>query len=71
MPKWSKNAKEFTVAISESHGININLPRPIWILLQKPNTITFKIKNDQIIIISNNTKLNNGISKHNMENVKN
>ena len=47
MPKWKKDAKEFTVSVShhkKRDSFTTNLPKPLVEHLGRPGQITFKIK---------------------------
>lgn len=59
LPKWKKDAKEFTVSVNynESRGYQSSIPKPIIEALGEPDTITFQIKGDQIKIIPKKSSL--------------
>ena len=48
MPKWKKDAKEFTVGVnySDGRGYQSSIPIPIIDKLGNPNTIKFVINED-------------------------
>lgn len=48
MPKWKKDAKEFTVGVnySDGRGYQSSIPIPVIDKLGKPNTIKFVINDD-------------------------
>lgn len=54
MPKWKKDAKEFTVSINynETRGYQSSIPKPVIEALGSPNMITFEIDGKNIKIIS-------------------
>ena len=54
VPKWKKDAKEFTVSINhnESRGYQSSIPKPIIEALGDPETITFEIQGNTIRIKS-------------------
>lgn len=53
MPKWKKNAKEFTVSINfnESRGYQSSIPKPVIELLGDPDKIRFVIDGKKVTII--------------------
>lgn len=50
MPKWQKDAKEFTVSVyyDDEKGSLMRVPKPILEKLGKPDEVTFIIKNNII-----------------------
>ncbi len=50
MPKWSKDAKEFTVNVhyDEAKGSQIKMPKPILEKMGKPEKIKFIIEGKRI-----------------------
>ncbi len=51
MPRWKKDAKEFTVAVDYSRqGNRVYMPEPIAQFLGKPDKITFKIEGKRVIV---------------------
>lgn len=50
MPKWRKDAKEFTVGVSYSKdkGVQTRLPKPIVEALGSPERVTFVIKGKRV-----------------------
>ncbi len=54
MPKWKKDATEFTVGVSysEEKGVQTRLPKPVAELLGNPSSITFVIKGKRIEVKS-------------------
>jgi hypothetical protein len=64
MPKWKKDAKEFTVGVnySDGGGYQSSIPIPVIDKLGKPNTIKFVIKDDTntIELISGKTYVPRG-----------
>lgn len=54
MPKWAKDAKEFTVNIhySDEKGSQIRVPKPILSKLGNPEKLKFVIKNNKIEVVS-------------------
>jgi hypothetical protein len=61
MPKWKKDAKEFTVGVnySDGRGYQSSIPIPVIDRLGKPNTIKFVINDDDnsVQLISGKTHL--------------
>ena len=60
MPKWKKDAKEFTVSVNfnETRGYQSSIPKPIMDILGDPEQVKFVIKGDKIKIVpvSNDVK---------------
>ena len=58
LPKWKKDAKEFTVSVNynESRGYQSSIPKPIIDALGEPNTITFRLDGKNVKIISRATE---------------
>lgn len=60
MPKWKKDAKEFTVSINHNdlRGYQSSIPKPIMEILGEPKTVTFVINGKNISVVSGkqNTK---------------
>ena len=51
MPKWKKDAKEFVVGVtSKDPHIKVNLPKPIYELLNKPRHLKFTVKKNSIVV---------------------
>jgi hypothetical protein len=52
MPKWKKDAKEFTVTVNyhETRGTQVNVPRPVVEHLSKPERVTFVIRREKVEI---------------------
>jgi hypothetical protein len=52
MPKWKKDATEFTVGVSysEDKGVQTRLPKPVAELLGEPKSITFVLKGKRVEI---------------------
>lgn len=50
MPKWKKDATEFTVGVSNSEGkgVQTRLPKPVFDVLDKPGRITFRIRGKRV-----------------------
>ena len=46
MPKWKKDAKEFTVGVNfrEDRGYQTSIPKPVAEVLGKPKEITYVLK---------------------------
>lgn len=57
LPKWKKDAKEFTVSVNynEDRGYQSSIPKPIIEALGEPDTITFTINGNTIRIKSGTT----------------
>lgn len=53
MPKWKKDAKEFTVGVNfnEDRGYQSSIPKPIIDVLGDPEKITFVIDGSKVKII--------------------
>lgn len=52
MPKWKKDAKEFTVSVNynDSRGYQSSIPKPVMVALGEPTTVTFVINGDSVKI---------------------
>ncbi len=52
MPKWRKDATEFTVGVNHNgvRGYQSSIPKPIMEKLGSPSTITFVIEGKKIIV---------------------
>jgi hypothetical protein len=50
MPKWKKDATEFTVSVNyhPTRGILVFLPKPIADLLGNPKSVSFSVKGKRI-----------------------
>ncbi len=50
MPRWKKDAKEFTVAVSydEHRGTQAYIPKPVVERLGNPKAITYTIKGNKV-----------------------
>jgi hypothetical protein len=50
LPKWKKDATEFTVGVNyhPTRGAACSIPKPIVELLEKPNRITFTTKGKRV-----------------------
>ena len=50
MPKWKKDATEFTVGVSysEDKGVQTRIPKPVVEALGKPDTITYSLKGKKV-----------------------
>ena len=53
MPKWNKDAKEFTVNVhhSDDKGTQIRIPKPILEKMNNPDKVTFVIDGKNVKII--------------------
>ena len=53
MPKWKKDAKEFTVSVNynELRGYQSSIPKPIMEALGEPTSIKFQINGKNVRII--------------------
>lgn len=62
MPKWKKDAKEFTVSVNfnESRGYQSSIPKPIMDALGDPKNITFLINGNNVKITGTNTRTKSG-----------
>lgn len=58
MPKWKKDAKEFTVGVNyhESRGYQSSIPKPIIDILGEPQNITFVISGNNVKILGTKPK---------------
>lgn len=66
MPKWKKNAKEFTVSVNynDSRGYQSSIPKPIMDMLGQPDTIKFVIHGNNVNVVpsvSTNTNTHKNI----------
>ena len=54
LPKWKKDAKEFTVSVNynEDRGYQSSIPKPIIEALGDPESITFEINGKKISVRS-------------------
>lgn len=50
LPKWKRDATEFTVSVNyhPTRGIQVFLPKPIAELLGNPKTVTFAVKGKRV-----------------------
>jgi len=50
MPKWKKDATEFTVGVSysEKKGVQTRIPKPVVEILGKPDKITFTVTGKRV-----------------------
>ena len=50
MPKWKKNATEFTVGVNhnETRGYQTSIPKPVAEILGKPKAITYLLKGKKV-----------------------
>lgn len=53
MPKWKKDAKEFTVSVNfnESRGYQSSIPKPIIDILGEPEKVKFVIDHGLVKIL--------------------
>ena len=53
MPKWKKDAKEFTVSVNfnTNRGYQSSIPKPIIDILGDPEKVTFVVKGKDIQIV--------------------
>lgn len=58
MPKWKKDAKEFTVSVNfnATRGYQSSIPKPIMDVLGDPEQVKFVINGDKIKIVPANEK---------------
>jgi len=58
MPKWKKDAKEFTVGVNynEIRGYQSSIPKPIMEALGDPKNITFVINGNNVRIMGTKNK---------------
>ena len=54
MPKWKKDATEFTVGVNyhPTRGAACTIPKPITELLGNPTSITFEVKGKRVDVKS-------------------
>lgn len=54
MPKWKKDAKEFSVSVNynESRGYQSSIPKPVMDALGNPNTLKFEMSGNAIKMTS-------------------
>lgn len=54
VPKWKKDAKEFTVSVNynESRGYQSSIPKPVIEALGEPNTITFELNGKNVRLVA-------------------
>ncbi|MDV3278129.1 MAG: hypothetical protein LYZ69_06655 [Nitrososphaerales archaeon] len=50
MPKWQKDATEFTVGVNyrEDRGAQCSIPKPVFETLGKPDRITYVLKRKRV-----------------------
>jgi len=55
VPKWKKDAKEFSIRlnVNPTRGIQCFLPKPIFEFLGKPDGVTFVIKGKRVVVVAN------------------
>lgn len=53
MPKWKKDAKEFTVSVNfnQARGYQSSIPKPIMDVLGSPDSVTFVINGNQVKLV--------------------
>jgi hypothetical protein len=58
MPKWKKDATEFTVSVNHNseRGYQSSIPKPIIEVLGNPQTITFILKGKKVEVVSGRSK---------------
>ena len=51
MPKWKKDAKEFTVGVNyvENRGASSSIPKPVVEILGNPQSIKYVVNDDNSI----------------------
>ena len=52
MPKWRKDAKEFTVSVNynETRGYQTSIPKPVAEILGKPKAVTYIVKGGKVMV---------------------
>lgn len=72
MPKWKKDAKEFTVSVNhnENRGYQSSIPKPIIDALGEPNSITFELNGKNVRLISGENKVRKQSKKSTSEIVR-
>jgi hypothetical protein len=50
MPKWAKDAREFTVGVSfnEKRGYQVVVPKPVMAHLDDPDRLTFALTKNRV-----------------------
>ncbi len=53
MPKWKKDAKEFTVSVNfnEARGYQSSIPKPVIDVLGEPDKVTFVIDHSTVKLL--------------------
>jgi hypothetical protein len=51
MPKWKKDAKEFTVGVNyvENRGASSSIPKPVVEILGNPHSIKYIVNDDNTV----------------------
>ena len=60
MPKWKKDAKEFTVGVNyvENRGASSSIPKPVVEILGNPHNIKYVINDDNTVqLISGSSRV--------------
>lgn len=52
MPKWKKDATEFTVGVNynEKRGYQTTIPKPVAEVLGKPKTVTYSVNGKRVTL---------------------
>jgi hypothetical protein len=52
MPKWKKDATEFTVGVNfrEDRGYQTSIPKPVAEVLGRPKAITYSVKGKRVSV---------------------
>ena len=63
MPKWKKDAKEFTVSVNfnQARGYQSSIPKPVMEALGEPQTLTFVIAGGTVKIQPNSLSTNENL----------
>jgi len=50
MPKWKRNATEFTVGVNynDIRGYQVSIPKPVAEVLGKPKAVTYLLKGKKV-----------------------
>jgi len=61
MPKWKRNATEFTVGVNhnEVRGYQTSIPKPIAEVLGNPETVTYVLKGKKVELKSGTSEEKN------------
>jgi len=62
MPKWKKDATEFSVSVNHNatRGYQSSIPKPVMDVLGNPRTITFVVKGKKVEVKAVHSEENQG-----------